>query len=217
MSSVPGSMPATIKDAFDTNLNRVLNLGIRTRTDAICDSNISASMRKLWSDHVFWTREWVLAAAFNTPNKKAASDRLIKNQNDIGNAIKPIFGNSAGNQLSKLLKEHIIIAVAIVENGLANRKQQMNVSIVKWKNNGDEIARFLNDLNPEFWRLQRLSQNMSDHLSLTLREIEAILRGNYSESKDWFDKVYTQVLSKADYLASGIVQLIKNKQRIKPH
>ena len=67
--SVPRSQPATINAAFDTNLNRVLTKGIRQRQDALCKSNLNAAMRKLWSDHVFWTREWMLAAVLKTPNK----------------------------------------------------------------------------------------------------------------------------------------------------
>jgi hypothetical protein len=42
------------------------------------------AMRKLWSDHVFWTREYVIAAVDGTPDAQAAAARLLKNQEDIG-------------------------------------------------------------------------------------------------------------------------------------
>ncbi len=36
-------------------------------------------MRKLWSDHVFWTREYVIAAVDGTSDARAAAARLLRN------------------------------------------------------------------------------------------------------------------------------------------
>ena len=69
-------------------------------------------MRKLWSDHVFWTRDYIVAAVAGTPDQQAAADRLIRNQEDIGNAMAAYYGKPAGDKLTGLLKEHILIAVS---------------------------------------------------------------------------------------------------------
>src|SRR5215216_6598525 len=41
-------------------------------------------MRKLWTDHVVWTRDYILAAVGDQPDAQAAAGRLMKNQEDIG-------------------------------------------------------------------------------------------------------------------------------------
>jgi hypothetical protein len=44
-------------------------------------------MRKLWTDHVVWTREYIVAAVAGTPDAQPAASRLMKNQEDIGAAV----------------------------------------------------------------------------------------------------------------------------------
>ena len=219
--NVPKSSPATIDAAFnsnlngsnrpDTNISRVLSLGIRRREEQICGGNLNAAMRKLWSDHVYWTREYILASVFKTPNKDVATQRLLKNQEDIGSSIKSVFGASAGNKLTVLLKQHILGVVTIIENALGNRRQQMNVAIEQWRDNGDEIARFLNSINPQFWTIREMNKSMRDHLDLTLKEINATLDGDYKGSQKWFDLAYQQILYKADTMTEGIVLLKSQK------
>src|SRR5205814_5944383 len=57
------------------------------------------AMRKLWEDHITWTRVLIISAAADLPDRDAATQRLLQNQVDIGNAIKPYYGAAAGDQL----------------------------------------------------------------------------------------------------------------------
>ena len=73
-------------------------------------------MRKLWTDHAVWTRMYIIESLNNSSAAGPAAARLLKNQEDIGNAIKPVYGEAAGNQLTALLKQHILIAVDIIND-----------------------------------------------------------------------------------------------------
>src|SRR5262245_46104660 len=64
-------------------------------------------MRKLWTDHVVWTRQYIVAAIGDQPDAQAAANRLMKNQEDIGAAVATFYGKPAGDKLTGLLKEHI--------------------------------------------------------------------------------------------------------------
>src|SRR5262245_37308740 len=72
-------------------------------------------MRKLWTDHVVWTRDYIVAAVGDQPDAPAAAARLMKNQEDIGAAVGSIYGKEAGDKLTALLKDHIGIAVDLIK------------------------------------------------------------------------------------------------------
>src|SRR5687767_9843152 len=72
------------------------------------------AMRKLWSDHVAYTRLFIVNAAAGSPDKDATTQRLLQNQTDIGNAVADFYGREAGDKLTTLLKDHILIAASIV-------------------------------------------------------------------------------------------------------
>ena len=62
---------------------------------------LRTDMRKLWEDHITWTRLAIISLESGTPDTNATVARLLRNQVDIGNAIKPYYGKAAGNELSK--------------------------------------------------------------------------------------------------------------------
>src|SRR5438034_9420240 len=76
---------------------------------------LKQDMRKLWTDHVVWTRDYIIAATEKQPDAPSALNRLMKNQEDLGNAVAKYYGDAAGRQLTTLLKDHIAIAGDIVK------------------------------------------------------------------------------------------------------
>src|SRR5205809_5504019 len=53
---------------------------------------LKQDMRKLWTDHVVWTRDYIVAAVGDQPDAQAAAGRLMKNQEDLGNAVAKFYG-----------------------------------------------------------------------------------------------------------------------------
>ncbi len=82
-------------------------------------------MRRLWEDHIVWTRQFVVSAVADLPDKAAATERLLRNQADIGDAIKPFYGDAAGQRLTALLREHITVAAELVAAAKAGDKVKM--------------------------------------------------------------------------------------------
>ncbi|MGH7695313.1 MAG: glycosyltransferase [Gemmatimonadaceae bacterium] len=163
------------------------------------------SMRALWSDHVVWTREYIVAAVADQPSAKAASTRLLKNQEDIGKAIVPYYSADAGNKLTDLLKQHILIAVDLVAAAKANDAAKQADADKRWHTNADEIATFLSGANPN-WPKQTLLDMLNEHLTLTTQEAVARLQGNWDEDVATFDKIYMQAMKMADALSDGIIK-----------
>ena len=78
-------------------------------------------MRRLWVDHVTWTRLFIVSFAADLPDLQATTDRLLQNQTDIGDAVKPFYGKAAGNQLTDLLTQHILTAAQVLDAGQEQR------------------------------------------------------------------------------------------------
>ena len=107
-------------------------------------------MRKLWTDHVVWTRDYIVAAVGDQPDAPAAANRLMRNQEDIGKAVAKFYGEPAGQQLTKLLKDHISIAVDLVKAAKAGDKSGQQKADERWQANAVEIADFLSKANPNW-------------------------------------------------------------------
>jgi hypothetical protein len=170
------------------------------------ETAVHDTMRKLWEDHIIWTRVFIIDAAADLPDKAAATDRLLQNQVDIGNAIKPYYGDAAGNQLTVLLKEHITTAAEIVAAAKAGDKAKQDDATKRWFTNADQIADFLSKANPKNWPQAEMRKMMRDHLNLTTEEVVARLQGNWAADIAAFDKVREQILHMADMLTDGIVK-----------
>jgi hypothetical protein len=162
------------------------------------------AMRKLWEDHVTWTRLFVVSALADLPDKGPTTDRLLRNQADIGNAIKPFYGDAAGEKLTALLREHIIVAAEVVAAASANDKAKLDDATKRWSANADEIASFLSGANSKNWPLPDMKSMMHGHLGLTTAEVVARLNADWTGDIAAYDKVHEQILEMADMLSTGI-------------
>ena len=171
----------------------------------------NADMRNLWLDHIVWTRLYIVSAVAGLPDKDATAQRLLQNQTDIGNAIKPFYGDAGGAKLTALLRDHIMIATELIDAAKAGDKAKQDDATKRWSANADDIATFLNGANPKNWALADAKKMMQDHLSLTTEEVVAQLKKDWAGSIASYEKVHTQILHMADMLSSGIEKQFPNK------
>ena len=167
---------------------------------------LRTDMRKLWEDHITWTRLAIISLTTNAPDTEATVGRLLQNQTDIGNAIKPLYGNAAGDQLTALLRQHILIAADVIATAKVGDSAKLVDAQARWARNADEIAAVLHSVNPRQWPLGEMKAMMHRHLDLTTQEAVARLQGNWSADVAAYDKVHVQILHMADMLSEGIIK-----------
>ncbi len=163
-------------------------------------------MRKLWEDHITWTRLAIISLTTDSPDTKATVGRLLRNQTDIGNAIKPFYGAAAGKQLTALLREHILIAADLIAAAKAGNQKGVAAEQARWRANADKIAAFLSKANPRFWKLGAMKAMMYAHLALTTDEVVARLQAKWAADVRAYDRTHVQILHMADMLSSGLVK-----------
>lgn len=171
---------------------------------------LRTGMRKLWTDHVVWTRQYIVSAVAGDPSAAEAGKRLMKNQEAIGEAIVPYYGKDAGSKLTDLLKAHISIAVELVAAAKAKDNAKVADADQRWHANAHDLATFLSGANPN-WPMKDVEDMLNEHLKLTTEEATARLEQKWEKDVETFDKIYEQALHMADTLADGITKQFPNK------
>ncbi len=162
-------------------------------------------MRVLWEDHVTWTRLAVISLVAGTPDTEATVARLLKNQTDIGNAIKPYYGAAAGNALTKLLRQHILIAADLIAAAKTGDQAKVAAEQARWQANADDIATFLSKANPRQWKRSDVRAMLNEHLRLTTDEVVDRLQGKWAADVAAYDRIHHHALGMADTLSAGLV------------
>lgn len=167
--------------------------------------SLRLALRRLWSDHVIWTREYVVAAIAGAPDAQAVAGRLLANQEHIGSAIVPFYGEAAGSALTDLLKQHIMIAVDLIEAAKSGDQAGFAGADQRWDANAREIAALLSSANPN-WPSDDVADLLRQHLKLTKDEATARLQQRWADDIEAFDQIFTEILTIADVLATGIIK-----------
>lgn len=173
-------------------------------------TSLKLAMRRLWVDHTVYTRLYIVSALADLPDAQAIAGRLLRNQEDIGNAIIPYYGKDAGNKLTDLLKQHILIATEVVAAAKSGDKQKFAESDKKWVANADDIAAFLSSANPN-WPKKDAADLLHLHLQLIKEFVTARIAKNYAEEIKKLDEYFTEGMLIADTLSEGVIKQFPNK------
>jgi len=168
-------------------------------------------MRKLWEDHVTWTRLYIVSAAAGLPDNKVTTQRLLDNQRDIGNAVAAFYGQEAGRKLTDLLTQHILTAADLVTAAKAGDQAKVAAARKRWYDNANDISAFLHAANPDNWPLPTLQGMMKTHLDQTLDEATHRLHGEYALDAKDYDAIVAHILKMADALSDGIIAQFPGK------
>ncbi len=168
------------------------------------------AMRSLWIDHVVYHHNYLVSALAGLPDADAMAQRLLKNQDDIGNAVKPFYGEEAGKKLADLLRGHILIGADVIKNAKAGDKAAEDKAMASWTANADEIATFLSGANPN-WPKATLMEMLRKHLELLNNECKARLAKDWTGDIAAFDEALAQIMGMADALTMGIEKQFPEK------
>lgn len=171
---------------------------------------INQKLRKLWSDHVYWTREAIIGNFnFNSEiNIDNIIQRLYKNQSDLGNLFSEYYGNKIGNAVKNLLDEHINIVAKLIstiknpindESELTEKTKKIEEIAENAVSNATDIAINLNKINKKFGSKQYLSKQLKKHVELVFDQIKN------PNDLTVFDTAFDHILKMADQMTNGFI------------
>ncbi|WP_195574393.1 glycosyltransferase [Paenibacillus sp. 1001270B_150601_E10] len=167
-------------------------------------------LRKLWIDHTIWTHNYIVSAIAGLEDQQDVLERLLRNQQDIGNAIKPYYGEAAGNQLAELLREHILLAGKVVDAAKSGNQADLDKYNKEWFRNADDIAKFLSSANPN-WSQKELQDMLHAHLTFITEQVTARLKKDWKAEILASDKGEDHMIMFADILTQGIIKQFPDK------
>lgn len=180
----------------------------------ICQSEnfikLQSEMQELWIEHAWWTRSYIVSNLAGLADQNKVLERLLQNQVDIGNIIKPYYGEQAGTKLTELLKEHILIAGKIIDAAKSNNQANVEKLNKQWYQNADEMVSFLIRANPN-WSQKELTDMFYTHLKLTTDEVTYRLKRDWEKDIKTADINEVHLIHMGDLLTSGIVKQFPQK------
>lgn len=167
----------------------------REDSQAIVDYKLKS--RFLWNDHVSYTRNAIVSVPAKLADASAIYTRLLKNQDDIGEFIKPYYTDTQVSGLVDLLKQHIALAIDVI-NGAEG-------SEATWRTNGDDLVRFMSDMNPMFWTVATLGPLWTLHQDLTISQIRARAEMKWDDDIAAYDNNHMNICAMADAFSNGTI------------
>lgn len=183
----------------------ILVVGTIVVTAAVLNFNrnkctLRTKMRALWTDHVVWTREFLIAFLLKQPNLTAAQNRLMQNQQQIGAAFGSYFGDSSGTQLTALLVTHIQQSVVVVQS--LGDPTKLAAAMADWQANAQQIGQFIRTYTGVDF-----TNCMLDHLTMTSKEAIDLNNANYVQAVSDFDSVLKEIThDMADKMTNAIAR-----------
>src|SRR5512134_1937388 len=87
--------------------------------------------RKLWEDHITWTRVVIMGILDDLPGTSAYIDRLIQNYEDMEDALAPYYGEEA-EVLGDLIQDHLVIAAELLTAAHVGDTAGFNAAKARW-------------------------------------------------------------------------------------
>ena len=141
----------------------------------------------------------------DSPDLDAVWTRLLRNTTDMGNALRPFYGEQLGDQTRALIKDQLVIASDLVKAAKAGDMQSFESIYKKWHANADDIVNFLISINP-YISQQDTRENYYEYLDLTKKGMVFLLQKDYPSSINTFDEIERHGLEMADGISSAIIK-----------
>jgi hypothetical protein len=167
--------------------------------------NFNRSLRKLWSENVFWTRQYIVESAAESPKKSYVADKLINIQHQINIALQIEESKCETNEAGKLFVKNMGLTLNLIDSIIKNNKNEQKSITLEINKNIMRISELLKNKFPSYW--EDISEKLISYVKLTAEETNMYVN-NRREGKINlynFDAAYIDILNIADLLSKSYI------------
>ena len=167
--------------------------------------SFEARMYRLWTDYAVWSRQYMIAAVDERPELTESAARWLRTADDLGAAFGEFYARAPARRIAKLLKQHVTVAIDLIEAArLGDKLRFMDIDDV-WANNGHDFVDELCVRNNS-WDREELRALWDLMRELTTINTVARLELNFDKDVETFDELLTIALRFADLMVDGLVR-----------
>jgi hypothetical protein len=156
-----------------------------------------------WTEHLYYTRNAIISILAGLPDVTVVSERLIKNQDDIGYLLKHYYNPEQVTDFVNLLKRHITLATEFTTAS----KAKTDVSGIRdaWYANGADIVNWMNMIDPTGWPAYKMGPLWNEHITRTIVQIESRVAESWAADIAALDAGHNCINLIAQEFALGVV------------
>ncbi|WP_203249205.1 hypothetical protein [Sporosarcina beigongshangi] len=169
------------------------------------EAALRSTMRRLWGEHITWTRATVSSLVFSLPDVSFVMARLLRSAMDLGGTLRPFYGEEVAKRYSQLLTRYITLVGDFINATLVGNVEKAEVIEKNWFRNGTEITLFLSNINPYLTAVE-FQEMFDEQLMLIKQGMMSMLGKDLKASVDLFDLMEIGALEMADMLSNAIIK-----------
>lgn len=161
------------------------------------------SLRRLWTDEAYWTRDAIKDTHARHPERRAVSGRLLRAHDELGALLGSYLGPEEGQRLAALLREHAALAVEAAAASRRGDTRRLDAAHARWRENAGRLAERLAALNP-YWG-ERTRALLEERVNWAARAAVAQAERDWPADLAAADGAVENARRLADELAAGLV------------
>jgi hypothetical protein len=188
--------PPASKPTQDTTASkRTTTAAPRGSQGAVNRTAFQNRMRELWTDHIVYTRNLIISTSAGLPDTAEVLQRLVRAQDEMGEAFKPYYGDENGTKLTSLLRNHIQLAGKALHAAKGTSPTQVGMhemnmrdSAASYRMGGDTVSSRadstkINSQNPNVAQRMNDTTKASRDTTKAARDRQGRIQGDTTKAK----------------------------------
>ena len=169
------------------------------------DASTLLNIQRLWLKLVEWIRNFFHSALENLPNQSAVGNHLfLRLTTEISNEFRKYYSEAESQQFLNIISRMIGTNWQLATAYKSKDKTAIDLSTVQLYQIADELAVFFAGVN-SYLDEAKLKTMLHEYVGLRIKEIVAILNGNYESEVKIYEEIEDIVVRLSNYMAMGVV------------
>lgn len=169
------------------------------------DASTLLNIQRLWLEVVEWIRHFFHCALENRPDQTAVGNYLfIQLPTEVSGEFRKYYSEAESKQFMNIISRMIGVNWQLATAYKNKDKTATDLNTAQLYQAADELAAFLAGIN-QYTNEAQLKTMLHDYVSLRIKDVVALLNGNYEQEIKIYEEIENVVVRLSNYIAMGII------------